>query len=390
MSAGSPDTVLFILDGLGLSGKTRAMVDLALHLDRRRFRPVIATFNAERSELTNQLDAGQVPVHPVHCEDGLGVRVVARLARLMRSVRADVVHCCNPRPMLYGGLAAKLRRIDATIGFLSAFACQVPDRTYGFLPQPLSTASRRNVYRNRVASHLMRYMVTVSSTLGTRFCEYNGVSPAKFRIVPYGADFDAFDRITADDAAAFRQALALQPGDVVIGSVGRLVEQKDYPTQLKAFALASRRVPGLKMVLAGSGPLEPALRGTVRELGVGDRVTFLGDTKDVPRLLRSLDVFVLSSKFEPFGVALLEAKAAGLAIAATRVNEIPEIVTDGESALLSPAEDPERLADSFVRLATDRALRARLGRQAQQDARERHSLDQTVAAYQALYDTALA
>jgi glycosyltransferase involved in cell wall biosynthesis len=390
MSAGSPNTVLFILDGLGLSGKTRAMVDLALHLDRRRFRPVVATFSAERGELTNQLDAAAVPVHPVRCEDGVGVRVIARLARLMRSVRADVIHCCNPRPMLYGGLAARLRRIDATIGFLSAFACQVPDRSYRFLPQPLSTASRRNVYRNRVAGHLMRYMVTVSPSLAARFCEYNGVPLAKLRIVPYGTDFGAFDRITSDDAAAFRHGLALQPGDIAIGSVGRLVEQKDYPTQLKAFAIASQRVPGLRMILAGGGPLEPALRYTARELGVGDRVTFLGDTKDVPRLLRSLDIFVLSSKFEPFGVALLEAKAAGLAIAATRVNEIPEIVTDGESALLSPAEDPERLADSFVRLATDSGLRARLGRHAQQDARERHSLDQTVAAYQALYDTALA
>src|SRR5262249_15384008 len=161
------------------------------------------------------------------------------------------------------------------------------DRTYRFLPQPLSTASRRNVYRNRVASHLMRYMVTVSSSLGTRFCEYNGVSLAKLRIVPYGADFDALDRITTDDAAAYRRELGFQPDDVVIGSVGRLVEQKDYPTQLKAFAMASRRVPGLKMILAGSGPLESALRSTVSELGVGDRVTFLGDSKDVPRLLRS-------------------------------------------------------------------------------------------------------
>jgi glycosyltransferase involved in cell wall biosynthesis len=228
-------------------------------------------------------------------------------------------------------------------------------------------------------------LATVSESLGTRFCEYNGLPVDKLRVVPYGADLSAVDHVTAEEAESLRRQIGFLPEHVVVGSVGRLVEQKDYPTQLKAFANAAARIPHLRMVLAGDGPLADSLRQMVRALGVDDRVVFLGHWSRVPALLRSLDIFVLASKFEPFGVAILEAKAAGVAIVATAVNEIPEIIGDGASGLLSPAEDPDTMADAFVGLATDPDLRARLGRRARLEAEERHSLDAVVSAYQQLY-----
>ena len=389
MSAGLPKRVLYIIDSLGLSGKTRTMMYLASNLDAARFSGAVCTLSTEQSILVNQLQSKGIPIHTLPCKDGLDFLMVPRLAKLMRDVKADIVHCYNPRPILYGGLAAKLLGVGATIGSLSAFACQVPDRTYGFLPQPLITASRRNVYRNRITAHLMRYLVTVSAALGKRFCEYNSLPADKLRIVPYGADLSAVERVTADEARSLRHEIGFAPDDVVIGSVGRLVEQKDYPTQLRAFALAAARVPQLRMVLAGDGPLESMLRSLVLELHVEDRVRFLGHWERVPALLRSLDVFVLSSKFEPFGVAVGEARAAGLPIAATRVNEIPEILSDGETGVLAPPEDPVALAELFVKLATDIDLRTRLGRQAFREAQERHSLDAVVTAYQQLYESSL-
>jgi hypothetical protein len=87
------------------------------------------------------------------------------------------------------------------------------------------------------------------------------------------------------------------------------------------------------------------------DLRVGDRVRFLGNQDDVPAFLRSLDLFALASKFEPYGVALLEAKAAGLPIVATAVNEIPNIITDGESGVLTPPENPAYMASAFAALA---------------------------------------
>jgi glycosyltransferase involved in cell wall biosynthesis len=175
---------------------------------------------------------------------------------------------------------------------------------------------------------------------------------------------------------------------VVIGSVGRLVEQKDYPTQLRAFALAVAHVPSLRMVIAGDGPLRQSLEEMARELAVADRIRFLGHWDNVPRLLRSVDLFVLASKFEPFGVALLEAKAAALPIVATAVNEIPEIIEDGATGLLTPPENAASLADLIIKLARDDDFRLRLGTRARRAALQ-HTLDTAVAAHERLYDAAL-
>lgn len=365
------------------------MAFVATHLDPRRFRSIVCTFTNETSILAEQLEASGIPVHCIACRDGIDWTAPIRLAKLLRSFDCAVVQCYNPRPILYGGLAAKLAGVRGTVGFLSAFACQVPDRTYGFLPQPLSTTSRRNIFRNRIAARLMRYLVTVSAPLGKRFCEYNGLAADKLRVIPYGADLSAVESVTVQEANDFRQALGFHSDEILIGSVGRLVEQKDYPTQLRAFAKAVAEVPRLRMVLAGDGPLKADLLRMARELKISEQVSFIGHCERVPAFLRCLDIFVLASKFEPFGVALLEAKAAGVAIVATRVNEIPEIISDGESGLLSPAEDPESMSRLFVSLARNQKMRARLGKQASAEARARNSLESVVCGYQELYQASL-
>jgi glycosyltransferase involved in cell wall biosynthesis len=378
MSAGSPKTVLHIVDSLGLSGKTRNLVSIVSALDRRRFQPVVCTLTAEPSPLFAQLTGAGVAVCTIPCADGLNPGAALRLARLAWSMKADLVHCYNPRPMLYGGFAARAAGARAALGFLSAFACQVPDRSYTFLPQPLATVSRRNVYRNRLAARLMRAIVTVAPSLGRRFCQFNDVPVEKLRVIPYAADLRSIDAVTPARAEAFREAIGLRADDVVIGSVGRLVEQKDYPTQLRAFAMA----------IVGDGPLRSTLEQMAVVLGIADRVKFLGERNDVPAFLKSIDLFALASKFEPFGVALLEAKAAGLPIVATAVNEIPDIVGDGESGRLTPPGDPAIMAALFAELAADRHERTRLGTRARREA-ERQSLSASVAAYEMLYDVLL-
>ena len=400
--AGTAARVLYLVDGLGLSGKTKAMADLVAGLDPERFRPTLITFDQEKGPLHDRLSGLGVPIEQVPCPDGLNVGMIARLGAAVRRLRPDVIHCYNPRTMLYGGVVAQALGIRATIGSLSAFACLTPDYDYRFLPQRLFTTSRRNRWRNRAVSWLMRRIVTVSPTLGQRFCRYNGIDLGRLHIVPYGVDVTRFQRVTAEQIAAFRARHQLPPGALVIGSVGRLVEQKDYPTQLRAFAAAAARDARLIMLLIGDGPLRADLEQLVRELGVAERVRFAGHSDEVPVALRALDIFVLASKFEPYGVAILEAKAAGTTIVATRVNEIPEILgeTAGTSGFISgagagshgltgrlvPPEDPAAMAEAFVALAQDEVGRRALGQRAAAEASVRHSLHAAIAAYQDLYD----
>jgi glycosyltransferase involved in cell wall biosynthesis len=381
--------VLYLVDGLGLSGKTKAMVDLVAGLDPQRFTPSVICFDTERSSLYDRLRGLGIAVEQVDCPDGLNLKVLARLGGVARRLRPDVIHCYNPRTMLYGGAVARALGIRGILGSLSAFACLTPDGDYRFLPQKLFSTSRSNRLRNRLVSWLMRAVVTVSPTLGQRFCRYNGIDQRRLRIVPYGVDLQRFERVTPEQIAAFRARYQIPPGAVVIGSVGRLVEQKDYPTQLRAFALAAARTPNLLMLLVGDGPLRAPMEALAGELGVADRVRFAGHCEDVPVALRAVDLFVLASKFEPYGVALLEAKAAGAAIVATRVNEVPEILGEASATATGrvvPPEDPAAMAAAFVELAEDGAARRALGARAALDAGARHSLRAAIQAYQQLYD----
>src|SRR5262249_38750148 len=157
-------------------GKTKAMVDLIAGLAPERYRAHVVTFDTEGSPLYERLRALEVPVRVIPCPERLNVRVPTHLAAIVRRLRPEVIHCYNPRPMLYGGTVARLAGVRAIVGTLSAFACLTPDTQYRFLPQRLVSTSRRNRMRNRVVSWLMRTLVTVSPSLGQNFCRYNGIS----------------------------------------------------------------------------------------------------------------------------------------------------------------------------------------------------------------------
>ena len=392
-----PKPVLYVMDTLGLSGRTKGIIDLALNLDPARYRPLFCSLGEESSALVERLREREIPVEMLPLSAGLRPDGVGKLAAMIRRHRIRVIHPVNPRPLLYAGIAARLTRIRA-VGSLSAFACQVPDRVYTFLPQELVNRGRRQALRNQMAVGLMSYVVAVSEELGERFCRFtaSAFGPAaslgyrvlrrRMRAISYGIDLDPYRAVDDAEIAALRAQLGAKQDTVLIGSVGRLVEQKDYPTQLKAFAIAARAEPRLRMVLAGDGPLRADIERMAAELGITDRIVLIGHWTRVPALLRSLDAFVLASKFEPYGVALLEAKCARSAIVATTVNEVPKILADGVTALLVPPESPEPMAGAFLRMARDAGLRRSLADRAFEEAERKHSIRAVAGAYQALYD----
>jgi glycosyltransferase involved in cell wall biosynthesis len=390
--------VLYVMDTLGLSGRTKGYIDLALHLDPKRYRAVFCSLGEETSAIVDRLHERAIPVEILPLPAGLRPDGVWKLARLIRRHGVKVIHPINPRPLLYTGLAARLTGVRAAVGSLSAFACQTPDREYTFLPQELVNRGRRQALRNQVACGLMNNIVAVSDELGERFCRFtaDAVGPLaglsyrslrrRMRTISYGIDLTPYRAVTEVEIAEIRARVGATPDTVLIGSVGRLVEQKDYPTQLRAFALAAREDPRLRMVLAGDGPLRNEIEALAAELGITERIYLLGHWVRVPALLRSLDIFVLASKFEPYGVALLEAKCAGSAIVATAVNEVPKLLNFGVTGMIVPPEAPERMAHAFLHLARGAEFRRSLAERAFAEAEKTHSIDAVARAYQALYD----
>jgi glycosyltransferase involved in cell wall biosynthesis len=171
----------------------------------------------------------------------------------------------------------------------------------------------------------------------------------------------------------------------VVGTLGRLTEQKGHRTLLQAVASLVRNVPNLVLLLAGAGPLRAELESEAARLGLADHVRFLGMRRDRATLYAAMDIFVLPSRWEGLSLALVEAMGAGRAIVATEVGGNPEVVRHRQTGLLVPPVDAGALSDALLTLATDRQLRASLGDAAAADARMRFSIERHVTELAALY-----
>ena len=158
-----------------------------------------------------------------------------------------------------------------------------------------------------------------------------------------------------------REEWQIKESEVLFGIVARLVEQKSISTLLQAFArLRESTSAPVRLVVIGRGPLESELRGLAGDLGLTDIVVWAGFLTDIATVMRSLDVFVLSSIYEGFGLVLLEAMEASLPIVASRVSAIPEIVVEGETGCLVPSRDAQALATALASML-DEQDRRRMG-----------------------------
>lgn len=207
------------------------------------------------------------------------------------------------------------------------------------------------------------------------FCTEMPGSPCGVRVIHNFVDVELF-RPSATRGT--------QDGPVTVVHVSNFRPVKRVPWLLRAFALASVDADA-RLVLVGDGPDMGAARATVAELGIGERVSFLGERDALPELLANADVFALASSEESFGLSALEAMACATPVVATRVGGVAEVVEDGVQGLLVGAEDLEGYAERLRRLILDRPLARKLGAAARVRAVERFERHHVVEQYESLY-----
>jgi glycosyltransferase involved in cell wall biosynthesis len=216
-----------------------------------------------------------------------------------------------------------------------------------------------------------------------------GVAPrGAFRVIPLGLDLEPFARGDPREGRELRRSLGIGEHDIVLTFVGRVVPIKRVDVLLRAVALAGDSAP-LRLLVVGDGELRPRLEALSRELGIADRVRFVGYRRDLTAIASATDIAALTSANEGTPVSLIEAGAAGCAAVATRVGGVAEVVTP-ETGLLVPAGEGEAVAAALSRLAVDHGLRERLGKSARERALRRYSAPRLVADIDALYRELLA
>ena len=206
-------------------------------------------------------------------------------------------------------------------------------------------------------------VVAVTDAIRQQYLASELMDPARVVTLPGGVDLQRFH--PGIDGAPFRAQLGVPHGVPLIGLLAGLRVMKGHGVVLQAAAELARRGRAFHLVLAGRGHMEHRVRQAVAEAGLGDRVSLPGFIEDLPAAIAAFDV-ALYPPVESEGMSrvLFEYLAMGRAVVASRVGVVPEVLRDGESALLVPAGEPRPLADAMERLLVDAELRARLGRAA--------------------------
>jgi glycosyltransferase involved in cell wall biosynthesis len=334
---------------------------------------------------SKQLEADGFVHHPLrHATRAMAphrdVAAVAELARLFRRLRPDIVHTHNPKPGIYGRLAARATRVPLVVNTQHGLYAQPTDRWTRRLP----------VYA------LERLAATCSDVELVQNVEDVGtlrrlrVPERKLRLLGNGVDLARFALDDAARAAArsgVRAELGVAGGSVVIGAVGRLVWEKGYAELLEAARALLAEREDVAVVVAG--PFDPDKGDPLRAEDVGAAaaagVRFLGMRDDPERLYAGFDVYVLASHREGFPRSAMEAAAAGLPIVATDIRGCRQVVEHGRTGLLVPVRDPVALREAIRTLVEDPDRRRAMGEAAATKARaefdQQAVIDRSLDAY---------
>jgi glycosyltransferase involved in cell wall biosynthesis len=292
-----------------------------------------------------------------------------RIRAHLRARRPDLVHLHTGRADWLGGLAAW------QLG-LPAITTRRMDRRVGRGPR------KRFLY-----GRVVRRAVAISPAVRERLIR-GGVAAETTRIIPSAVDPDALQPGASRSATRAREGLTEETPCLLV--LASLVARKGIDVLLDALVRLDARAPQPVLWIAGEGPERSALERRARELGLLQRVRFLGQRDDAGDLLAACDIFALPSRAEGLGVAALEAMAAARPVVASAVGGLAEAVEHERTGLLVPPEEPEALAAALARLLEDPALRKRLGDAGPARVREGYSAERMVEAYEALYAEVLA
>lgn len=302
------------------------------------------------------------------------------LNRLVSKNSYDILHAHGPKAGLLMGLAALGRgRRNLLVTMHNCHYAQKEQR----LENPLLASYY--CCCTRLASPLCRQFIAVSRSVKEDLVRL-GVSDEKIVVVNNGVSLAGIGE--ERDSRAVRGEYSIPQESFVIGTVGRLESEKGHATLFQAIERLKHRIPELRVMIIGDGSLMSRLQSEAERLRIDDRVVFCGYQPDVGDLLSALDVFVLPSLTEGFGLGLAEAMARAKPTVASRVGGICDVVEHGETGFLVPPEEPEILSNAIARLWEDSALCHRMGLAGRQRVERLFSItrmtDHTVQLYERL------
>ena len=327
--------ILHVITNLNTGGAEKLMVDLLPELRKKGHEVELCLFNGTVTPFYKEIESTGIKIHSFGEKNNYySVRHIKRLITVAQDF--DIIHTHNTAPQLFGAIA-------------SLFC-----KGKWITTEHTTTNHHRVWWYKKIEKWMYRQyarVICISEAAKRSMQEVTGVNKPPVTVIPNGINMDNFKNAMPVDKSTVNHVA----GHKVILMVGRFSYQKDQATVIQAMKLIPENV---ELWLAGYGETQEKLESLIHELDLSHRVHLLGMRTDVPSLLKASDIVVQSSHIEGFGLAAVEAMAAGIPVIASNVNGLAQVVEG--SGLLFEHKNAEDLAYQVNRLLTDKALRSDL------------------------------
>jgi glycosyltransferase involved in cell wall biosynthesis len=354
--------IVFIDSGNEWRGGQYQVFGLAQELRAKRHEMLLVC--QKRSPLHERAKQAGLPVEAVRMRGDLDFKAWLRVAGILRVFQPELVHAHTGR--------AHAVALGAT--FFQEVGAFVVTRRVG---TPLRIRFVNRLKYSRLVSAFVAISEHVAGTLTSA-----GISPGRVHVIPSAVNLEEFEE--EPPRPDLRQELDLKEGTPVVLNVGFLSKEKSQKDVVRVARIVKDRVPDVKFIVVGSGPLRHKLEGLAKEYDVDSIVRFLGFRDDVPALMRLSSMFLFPSESEGLGSVVLQAMASGLPVIASESGGTSEIVRHGETGFVFAKHDVASMADAVARLVSEPGLRTEMGKRGRSLA-EGYSFERCCTMHEELY-----
>ena len=368
--------VLEMIDKPFLGGGQRNLLSLAASLDRERFD--VSVCSGENGPLVEEVKTLGIPHFPVPFSKRLNRRIFHSIEHILRENRFDIVHTHGGVAGLFGRRAARRCRVPVIIHTLHGIH-------YLHYRNPVLRLSY--ILLERWFSRFTDSLILVCSADQKQAHKFRLGSEDRMTVIPNGLDIEEVWKRNLSSVAKSekKDQLAIPSHHPVLGTVARLHRQKGIPFLIQSMERIATELPDSILVIVGSGPEEESAKELITARGLDDKIIMLGEREDALEILSLFDVFVLPSLWEGLPYVLLEAALMEKPVVATAVDGVLEIIEDGTTGILVPAEDSEKLAEAVLHMVADRVRSQKMARQLKCEVIEKYTLTRMVEQVQDLY-----
>lgn len=366
-----PLRVAHLIDSLSIGGAERMIVTFARQFRREAFTLEVCCLQ-EAGPLAQEVETEGVPVSVLGQRSNYDPRVLPRLIRFLKRGQFHIVHT---------------HMFDADFwGRLASLAVRVPIRV-STIHSTYFEYKWKNILADRMLAPYTDHFVAVSRT-AMSFTRNNVTIPEeKIAWIPNPVSAELFvnPTIPEEELDHFCTTWSIDRAAPIIGTIGRLSQEKGHVYLLEAAQRVVERMPAAQFIIVGEGPLRETLEAQVRRRGLTHRVVFTGVQKNPLICYRLFDVFVLPSLWEGMPLVLIEAMMGGVPVVATSVGGVQETLAHEKTGLLVPPKDPEALAQAILGLLKDHSLQSMLAKRARDFAVSTFDAPIIVEQYENLY-----